>query len=441
MKKEFPLSKRQVIGIAFVLVALLCVIVYKIIKSGSRVPTFDTPAVTVSKAEMGSVVRYINAIGTLKPYDSVIIKSEVNSMISKIHFSEGASVNEKDLLIELDDTRAMAELMEATAQYRKTKSEFEPIEKLANKGVVAKVQRETKKAELDMCEAKVISCRNTLEKHKIYAPFKGVVGLKEISKGQYVAPGQELLKLVSQQPIKVDFKVAEADVGHVYQGQEIDVLVGGDDEQAYKAKVIAVDPESERVSHSFVVRALIEDMDEEAAQVLRPGRFVSVKVALEGDQRGILVPESALEKADDEDILYKVSEGLAIRTLVKAGMRRDGLVEIIDGVSEGDTVITSGQQNVLDGREVSSQDGSLGFGLDKRLSEYYKNGDNKSANSAKALEEMEKKIQERKKALEAIKNPDEEQKKALQSVLALEKLVKEKKQKQFVNSLNQGNKK
>ena len=445
-KKGLQLSRKQVIYIAAALIMLLCVIIYRIVWSKSTVPTFETPSVTVSKAEMGSVVRYINAIGTLRPNDSVIIKSEVNSMISKIHFTEGAFVREGALLIELDDTNALASLMEATAQYRKAKSEFEPIEKLADRGVVAKVKRDTQKAELDMCEARVIAYRNALEKHKIYAPFDGVVGLKEVSKGQYVASGQELLKLVSDYPVKVDFKVAEAEVGQIYPGQKVDVLVGGNDNQSFKATVIAIDPESEKISHSFVVRAILDDkgINYETYQILRPGRFVSVKIAMEGEQRGVLVPEGSLEKIGEDDMLYKVSDGIAIRTMVKTGMHRDGLVEIIDGVGEGETVITSGQQNVLDGRAVSIQDGSQSTGIDGQISDYYKeklSDLKKPAKVAKkmdpmeALKQLEQKILERKKALENIKNPTEDQKKALQSVLSLEKLVNEKKQKLFLNSL------
>ena len=445
-KKGLQLSRKQVIYVAAALIVLLCVIIYRIIMSKSTVPTFETPSVTVSKAEMGSVVRYINAIGTLRPNDSVIIKSEVNSMISKIYFTEGAFVREGDLLIELDNTNALASLMEATAQYRKAKSEFEPIEKLANKGVVAKIQSDTRKAELDMCEARVIAYRNALEKHKIYAPFDGVVGLKEVSKGQYVASGQELLKLVSDYPVKVDFKVAEAEVGQIYPGQKVDVLVGGNDNQSFKATVIAIDPESEKISHSFVVRAVLDDkgINYETYQILRPGRFVSVKIAMEGEQRGILVPEGSLEKIGEDDMLYRVSDGIAIRTMVKTGMHRDGLVEIIDGVSEGETVITSGQQNVLDGRAVSIQDGSQSSGIDGQISDYYKeklSDLKKPAKAAKkmdpmeALKQLEQKILERKKALESIKNPTEDQKKALQSVRSLEKLVNEKKQKLFLNSL------
>jgi membrane fusion protein (multidrug efflux system) len=342
--------------------------------------SFIPPAVTVSTAVFGPVSKYVNAIGTLRPFDSVVIKSEVNARIEKIAFSEGAVVNENDLLIELDDSAAKAQLMEAEAQYRKAKSEFDPIEKLADKGVMARVKRDSLKAEMDMAAARVSSHKNVLGKHKIYAPFGGIVGLREISKGQFVSPGNELVKIVDCHPLKVDFKVTEADIENIYVGQEIQVSVGGDTSKTFIAKVAAIDPESEKISHSFSVRGTL-DVPEVAvaSQILKPGKFVSVKIPIDGDQQGIVVPESALEKIGDEDMLYRVVDGVAIRTLVTSGTRRDGNVEIITGVNEGELVITSGQSGVLDGKGVSVKDSASSSDVVKAVEEIYKQQKNASA--------------------------------------------------------------
>ncbi|MDR2766098.1 MAG: efflux RND transporter periplasmic adaptor subunit [Holosporaceae bacterium] len=345
---------------------------YQLCGGKSRVSSFEPPAVMVSKAAFGAVVKYINGIGTLRAFDSVVIKSEVSAKIEKIHFSEGTVVKENDLLVELDSSSAKDSLLEAEAQYRKAKSEFDPTEKLTDKGIVARLQRDVKKAEMEMAAAKVSAYRTNLEKHKILAPFGGMVGLKEISRGQFVSPGVELVKLVDCHPLKVDFKVAEVDVGNVYVGQKVKILVGGDKTQEYEATIIAIDPESDKISHSFDVRATLDVPEEESGnQVLKPGRFVNVQIAIDGDQRGILIPESAIEKVGEEDMVYRVVEGLAIRTLVTSGMRRDGNVEIITGINEGDTVITSGQSNVLDGKEVAIQSGQSLSDVTKGISELY----------------------------------------------------------------------
>lgn len=344
----------------FVFVAVTFAIfwsVRNVTKKPEEISQNSLPLVTVSKAEFGPVIRYINAIGTLRPYNSVVIKSEVNAVILKVYFTEGAIVKKGDLLIELDDRGARAALMEAEGYYRKAKSEYDPVDKLANRGVMAKVNRDKLKAEVDVCAAKVESCKAILQKHRIVAPFGGVVGLQEISEGQFVAPGNELVKLVDCNPLKVDFKVTESEIKNVYVGQSVQVLVGGEQSQGVNARIIAIDPESDKISHSFSVRALLDVPAEIMDQYpnLKPGRFVSIKIVPDESINGILIPESSIEKVGDDSYVYRLIEGRASRTFVTTGMRKDGFIEIITGVNEGDIVITSGQQNVLDGRGVSVQ--------------------------------------------------------------------------------------
>lgn len=312
------------------------------------------PVVTVAKAEFGSVVHYIDAIGTVKASDTVELKAEVDAKVAKIYFTEGTKVKEGDLLMELDKTKARAELMEDEAQYRRTKSEFEPIKQLANRGVAARIERDKKQAEMEMCAARVESRKATLAKHSIYAPFDGVVGLKNVSVGQFVSPGASLLKIVSMQSLKIDFKVAEDQIGNVYEGQSIDVYLGGDRSQTYTAKVIAIDPETEDTSHSFRIRAMLDvpDVSIDKLRDLRPGRFATVRIALDSDERGILIPESAIEGVGDSKTVYVIKDNVAVRTAITTGVRKNGDIEILTGIDDGDVVVTAGQVGVIDGKPV-----------------------------------------------------------------------------------------
>jgi membrane fusion protein (multidrug efflux system) len=360
-------------------------VIYKFSGNKKSEFSFTPPSVTVCTATFGPVVKYINAIGTLRPFNSVVIKSEVNAKIKNIYFSEGAVVKEDDLLVELDDSTARAQLTEAEALYRRAKIEYDPVEKLADKGVATRVSKDKMKAEMEKCAANVNSYKTLVDKHKIHAPFGGIIGLYEISKGQFVSSGNELLKIVDCHPLKVDFKVAEVDIGNVYVGQQVQIMVGGDKTQVFDAKITAIDPESDKISHSFDVRAVLDIPEEMAvnSQILKPGRFVSVKIAVDGDQQGILIPESSLEKIGDEDLVYRITEGIAIRTLVTVGMRRDGNVEIITGINEGDIVITSGQSGVLDGKEVSIKNSSSTADIANAVKKLYGKQNSSSENNSK----------------------------------------------------------
>jgi membrane fusion protein (multidrug efflux system) len=395
-KDNRVVSRKKVIfsGI-LVLIAVICIVVFFVRSNrNTKIEKEDYPHVQVATSVMAPVVRYIDAIGTLRPHDSVVIKSEVNAMISKIHFVEGAVVEANALLMELDDSTARAQLMEAEAAYRKAKSEYEPNEKLAGRGVVARIERDKKKAEMDMCEARVISSKANLEKHKIYAPFGGIIGLREVSQGQYVTSGSELLKIVDCHPLKVDFKVAESDIGNVKVGDEIKVLVGGDKSKEYTARISALDPESDKISHSFDVRAIL-DVPEEIAidsQELKPGRFVSVQVEMEGNQMGVVVSESALVKEGDNYGVIKIVDGVAVATQVTIGMRRDGEVEITSGLNEDEVVVISGQNGVLLGKPVFKEDPNQQLNsLDDRLEAIQDGSKKESDNNIKQTKSKKKK--------------------------------------------------
>lgn len=343
--------------VVFLFVVLVILLIKNHFSKVSDAEQETFPVVTATKAEFGAVTHYIDAIGTIKASDSVDMKAEIAAKVAKVYFSEGSKVKAGDLLLELDNKEALADLMENEAQYRRAVSEFEPIKQLANRGVAARIERDKKQAEMESYAARVESRKAVLSKYSIRAPFDGVVGLKSVSVGQYVSPGASLLKVVSMHSLKIDFKVAEDQIGNVYVGQMIEVFLGGDTTQPYTAKVAAIDPETEDTSHTFVVRAVLDVPDVSVDQLhgLRPGRFATVRVALDSDERGILIPESSIEGNAENKTVYIIKEGLAIRTPVTTGVRKDGNIEILTGVDDGDIVITNGQSGVIDGKPVEIQ--------------------------------------------------------------------------------------
>ncbi len=359
MKKVSFESRKNFLITMGITVAVLGIVGYKLFSARAPEIKEEPQSVMVCKAEFGSVERYINTIGTLVPCDSVDLKSEVNSKVEQIFFSDGSIVKKGDTLIQFDESLAQAEVKEAEARYRKAKIEYELMDKLAGRGAAAKIKKEQAFSDMQTASAQLNSAKVRLEKYKILAPFGGMIGIKHLSVGQFIQSGMDLVKLVDNHPLKVDFSVAEVDIDKIYVSQEIKIFVGGDAFQNYTAKISAIEPESDKVSHSFRVRAVL-DIPEEIAmnsQILKPGRFVKVRITVNNGEKGIVVPESAVEKSGNESMVYIVSDGMAIRRLVTTGMRKDGNIEIITGINEGDIVITKGKEGVSDGRAVRVRGG------------------------------------------------------------------------------------
>jgi len=163
--------KKLVIGTLTCAAILIAFAAYKVIKKDTSVVAEEPQSVMASKASFGPVEKYINTVGTLIPNDSVELKSEVSAKIDKILFKEGALVEKGDLLIQFDESLVKAEVLDAEARYKKAKTEYEALSKLADRGAASKINKTKALSEMEICAASVNSAKAKLAKHKIFAPF------------------------------------------------------------------------------------------------------------------------------------------------------------------------------------------------------------------------------------------------------------------------------
>ncbi|MDR2416905.1 MAG: efflux RND transporter periplasmic adaptor subunit [Holosporales bacterium] len=311
----------------------------------------QVPIVEAVQARLGNMQHALRLTGTLRPNDRAVIRSEVDARIKKIHFKEGAFVDKGDILIELDNSRTMSSLNEIKAKLRHAEGEYERAKKLAKEQILSTSECDRRFSEMEALRAQVDFQDVMLRKHNICAPFEGIVGLKEISEGEFINAGKELVLLVDLTPLKIDFRVPEMSLRHVSVGQTIRVCPN-EFEQEFFATIIAIDPMGDPSAHSFVARAVLENQ----SISMRPGGFAEVFVPVAEGEQSILVPESAIERRGDMDIVYRIIDGIVARTPVTTGDRKDGEVEILSGVDEGDYVVTAGHMKVRDNKPVLIQE-------------------------------------------------------------------------------------
>jgi membrane fusion protein (multidrug efflux system) len=286
--------------------------------------------------------------GTLRPNDRAIIRSEVEGKIKTIHFKEGTYVDKGAPLLDLDDARPRLELEEVKARLNHAKHEYERAQKLFSDHILSSSDRDRRQSEMESLQSQADRLEVMLQKHKIYAPFDGMIGLKEISEGEFVNTGKELVALVDYTPLKIDFRVPEMHLRHIRVGQTVRVRPN-EFEQEFFAEVAAIDPVGDSSGHSFVVRAVLQDQ----SSSMRPGGFTEVFVPLEEGEKSIIVPESAIERRGDVDTVYRIIDGLVARTPVTTGTRKGGEVEVLSGVDEGNYVITAGHMKARDNKPVT----------------------------------------------------------------------------------------
>ncbi len=314
---------------------------------GGPPPGFALPVEAVP-VKLGKVERQVAAIGSLRSSETVIVRPEVAGRVAKILFQEGNKTKAGQVLLELDSAIEKAELIQARANLELSKANFERADELAKRGSGTARALDEARAKLKVDEASLALKQAMLDKYNLSAPFDGVLGLRQVSVGDFVSPGTAIVNLESIDPIKVDFRVPEAFLTAVKTGQQIAIAVDAMPDRTFNGQISAIDPQVDPAGRSVVIRAKIPNPDD----MLKPGLFARVTLTLGRTEESILVPEQAVVPVGTQHFVYRVVEGKVAVTKVKLGQRRAGEVEIVEGLSRGDTVITAGHLKVRDGQPV-----------------------------------------------------------------------------------------
>jgi membrane fusion protein, multidrug efflux system len=320
---------------------------------GPAAPGAMAVPVEVAAVQVGPIQRRLTAVGSLRSNESVIMRPEVAGRIAAIRFDEGQRVEQGQPLVVLDDSIYRAEVEEAQASLELSRANHERALDLLKRGAGTTKARDEAVAELRQDEAALELAKARLDKTVIRAPFEGMVGLRKVSVGDFVNVGQDMVNLEQIDPLKADFRVGEVYLGAVRPGQRIELGVDAFPEESFAGEVYAIDPLIDESGRSIVLRARLPNPDNR----LRPGLFVRVALVLNERNDAIQVPEQALVPQGQDQFVFRVVDGKAALTKVTAGIRRDGMVEIVDGLGPDDEVVTAGQLKLRDGAAVKSLGG------------------------------------------------------------------------------------
>lgn len=305
--------------------------------------------VEVEVLKPNPMTRHITSVGETQANAYIKIRSEINGVIEKVHFVEGAFVKKDEILITLKNAEYVARVHQAQAEYNQKKADFSRVETLFKKNIANIKEFDKEKAEFEAASARLEVAKVDLEKTYIRAAFDGKIGLlNKKSVGSYVQIGDEIVVLVDESPIKVLFKVPEKHLHDVGVGQTVEIKVDPYKDRIFYGTVEAVEPVVEHESHSFLVRSSLPNED----GVLRPGLFADISLVT-GEKGDVLsVPEAALDRDGSIEFVWIVDKGKATRAKVITGVKENGRVEIISGLKAGMTVVVVGQMRLGDGYKV-----------------------------------------------------------------------------------------
>ncbi|GAY29692.1 efflux RND transporter periplasmic adaptor subunit [Prevotella sp. MGM2] len=300
---------------------------------------------TVLKEQTLSDGIYVS--GTLNPDEEVDLSFESPGKITNIYFKEGARVAKGTLLAKINDAPLQAQLRKLQAQLKLMQDRLYRQRALLEKEAVSKESFQEAEANLSTRRAEIDMVKAEIEQTELRAPFDGVIGLRQVSVGAYATTSTTVATLTKMSPLKVEFSIPERYAGELRPGAKLTFTAEGD-LTPREAVVYATAAQVNTDTRTYTVRARYANADGK----LVPGRYVNVNLVAREYGRTLAVPSEALVSEMGVDKVFLCKNGTAVPVEIKKGLRTDSQVQVLSGVSVGDTVIISGTMQLRTGQKV-----------------------------------------------------------------------------------------
>jgi membrane fusion protein, multidrug efflux system len=303
--------------------------------------------VTLAAVRSERVSQKLEALGNARANESVDISTKISNIVTAVTFRDGERVKRGQVLVQLDDAQARADVAAAQAALTESESQYNRSRELLNTQALSKSSFEQLEATLKANRARLGAAQARFEDTVIRAPFSGRVGLRRVSVGTLISPGDVITTLDDTSVIKLDFSVPENFLASIREGLSIRATAPAFPGRTFAGSVSSIDSRVDMNTRSVLVRALLANED----GALKPGMFLNVSLAND-EREALVIPEEALSPEAERQYVFVVAEGKASRREVRIGGRRPGSVEVLAGLTAGERVIVEGTQKVRDGASV-----------------------------------------------------------------------------------------
>jgi membrane fusion protein, multidrug efflux system len=327
------------------------------VKAGT---SFQPPpeAITSIIAKQETWPSTLGVVGTMAAIHGVTVSADLPGTVDRIRFDSGKWVQAGEVLVELDSRQERAQLAAMEAQHDLAKFNYNRMQQLVNEGVISRMEYDKATAEQKQTEANAAEVRAAIARKTIRAPFSGVLGIRQVNLGQYLAAGSAIVPLQSLNPIYVNFSVPQQVVGHVQVGHDIRITTDALPGVRFTGRVNAIDSIVDQTTRNIQVQATLANPQGK----LRPGMFVQVEVGVAANRPVLPLPASAISYAPFGDSVFIVTDlksptGQGYRGVRQQFVKVDGArgdqVAVVSGLNPGDEVVTSGVFKLRNGAAVT----------------------------------------------------------------------------------------
>lgn len=346
-------KNKQILTILFII--LTVIYLYNIFKSShldSTIRQISAPEIVVFQTKTIPLIETIEALGTTYANESVDITSSVPEIISELRFDDGQQVKKGEIIALLHQDEEIAQRQSAETQLTEDERELKRLESLIKQNAAAQNQYDQRKTLMLITKRRIQETTARIEDRTIRAPFDGVLGLRRVSLGALVEPGDVIATLDDLSKIKLDFTIPASLVPTLQEGMDIEVRMLDANATTYKGTISKIDTRLDPVTRSIVVRAILPNSEKK----LRPGLLMVVNL-MKDKRPAIVLPEESIIQLGSQHYIYVFDSVKQIVTKrnVKVGIRKEGYVEISEGLNDGEQVVTRGITKISPDQKVKLQ--------------------------------------------------------------------------------------
>ena len=289
----------------------------------------------------------VEALGTGRANESVLITTQTSDIVQEIHFDDGVRVKAGQVLLTLIDLEEKARLAASDVDLQEANRQLKRIANLAKNNVASEQLLDEQQAEVNALIAEMNVLKTQMGALEVRAPFDGLLGLRQVSVGALVRPGDVITTLDDLSTIKVDFNIAEVHLPSVAIGQNIRATSIAYPDETFEGKIVSIGSRVNPATRAIQIRANINNQDFK----LRPGMLLQINL-----QKKMLttltLPEASLVPVEDKHFVFVVNDEMVTRKQVSIGLRKPGKVQIVSGLKEGEMVVIEGALKLRDGSKV-----------------------------------------------------------------------------------------
>jgi membrane fusion protein (multidrug efflux system) len=297
---------------------------------------------------------YLVLPGTVRPYEDIDLAAKSPGTVKWVGPKEGDRIQKGEKLLELDMESVVTRVTEAQARYDQAVKDYDRMKKLYEEDIVSKGQLDNAKTMMDTSKAALDAAGVNLNDGSLTSPISGILDRLNVDQGEYINPGQTVMKIVNISKIKVELPVPEKDILYFKKGQKVKVemeKINGE-KQEFAGVIDFVSMTAENTTRTYVVKVVVNNPD----RILRPGMIVRAHLVRRDIEEAIAVPFFTIIDREEGKAVFVVEDGVARVRPIEYGIFQRGIVEIRGGLEIGEQLIIVGQRKLVDGEKVDVTD-------------------------------------------------------------------------------------